>query len=218
MQVATFAEVVEIPAGTAWLAADLRVPPRAPGLVIFAHGCGSSRFGARSRRVADSFHERGFATLLVDLLTSHEESADFYTRQYRFDIEQLSTRVGVAAAWAESVPEIADLPIGLFGASTGAAAALVAAANRGEPIRAVVSRGGRPDLAGRALPRVAAPTLFIVGSNDHPVIELNRHAMHQMTVPAELHIVNGATHLFEEPGALQEVERVAGDWFAKYLK
>ena len=218
MQVATFAEVVEIPAGTARLPADVRVPPRAQGLVIFAHGSGSSRFSARNRRVADSFHDRGFATLLVDLLTSHEESLDLYTRQYRFDIERLSTRVGVAAAWAENIPEIADLPIGLFGASTGAAAALVAAANQPELIRAVVSRGGRPDLAGRSLPRVAAPTLFIVGSDDHPVVELNRHAMHQMTVPAELHIVDGATHLFEEPGALQEVERVAGDWFAKYLK
>lgn len=217
MKVATSAEVVEIPAGTARLAADLWVPSRPQGLVIFAHGSGSSRFSARSRRVADSLYDRGFATLLLDLLTSHEESIDFYTRQYRFDIERLSTRVGVAAAWAENIPEIADLPIGLFGASTGAAAALVAAANQPELIRAVVSRGGRPDLAGTALPRVAAPTLLIVGSHDEHVLELNRRAMHRMLAPVQLHIVERATHLFEEPGTLEDVERVAGDWFAKYL-
>jgi len=218
MKVATFAEVVEIPAGTARLAADLRVPARAQGLVIFAHGSESGRFSARNRRVADSLYDRGFATLLLDLLTSHEESTDFYTRQYRFDIERLGTRVGVAAAWADNIPEIADLPIGLFGASTGAAAALVAAANQPELIRAVVSRGGRPDLAGSALPRVIAPTLLIVGSHDQHVLELNRRAMHRMLAPVQLHVVERATHLFEEPGTLEDVERAAADWFEKYLK
>jgi dienelactone hydrolase len=218
MQVSDFLEVVEIPSGTARLQADLCVPARAQGVVIFAHGSGSSRFSVRNRRVADSLNERGFATLLLDLLTTKEESLDFYTSQYRFDIDRLSTRVADAAEWAAKIPRLSHLPIGLFGASTGAAAALVAAAERPALIRAVVSRGGRPDLAGPALPRVKAQTLFIVGGNDHPVLELNRHAMHQMRVPVTLHVIDGATHLFEEPGALQEVERVSGEWLTRNLK
>ena len=217
MHAANFAEIVEIPSGMARLAADLYVPERPGGLVIFAHGSGSSRFSARNRRVADALNKRGFATLLLDLLTTKEESIDFYTSQYRFDIPRLAARLGDAAEWAARNPRLHDLPIALFGASTGAAAAVVAAAAKRGLIQAVVSRGGRPDLAGVSLPRVTAPTLLIVGGNDHPVLELNRHAMHQMTVPASLHIVAGATHLFEEPGALQEVERVAGDWLQAVL-
>jgi pimeloyl-ACP methyl ester carboxylesterase len=218
MHVSTFSEVVAIPSGMATLEADLSVPERARGLVIFAHGSGSSRFSTRNHRVADSLNGCGFATLLLDLLTAREGSLDFYTSQYRFDIGRLGSRVADAAEWAAKIPRLSHLPIALFGASTGAAAALVAAAERPALIRAVVSRGGRPDLAGSALPRVKAPTLFIAGGNDHPVLELNRHGMHQMRVPATLHVVAGATHLFEEPGALQEVERVAGDWLTRNLR
>ena len=218
MQVANSFEIVQVPLTNVTIIGDLRVPAPARGVVIFAHGSGSSRFSVRNRQVADYLSDRGFATLLLDLLTTEEESLDFYTARYRFDIERLSGRVGGAAEWAQKLPQIADLPIGLFGASTGAAAALVAAAKHPTLIRAVVSRGGRPDLAEGFLPRVAAPTLLIVGGNDHPVIELNRHAMHQMLVPARLHIVPGATHLFEEAGALEEVERVAADWFTRFLK
>jgi dienelactone hydrolase len=217
MQVANFAEVVEIPAGTATLAADLRVPDGAQGVVIFAHGSGSSRFSVRNRRVAESLNGRGFATLLLDLLTTKEETLDFYTGQFRFDIPRLAARLGDAAEWAVRNPRLHDLPIALFGSSTGAAAALVAAADKPGLIGAVVSRGGRPDLAGVSLPRVTAPTLLIVGGADHPVLELNRHAMHQMTTPVRLHVVAGATHLFEEPGALAEVERVAGEWLTAAL-
>jgi dienelactone hydrolase len=215
---ATIAEqMVEIPVGSVVLQGDLRIPPRPLGLVIFAHGSGSSRFSVRNRQVAQSLHVRGFATLLMDLLTPEEESVDIYTTQYRFDVPRLAARVSGAAAWAKTVPEVCDLPIGLFGASTGAAAALRAAADRPDLIAAVVSRGGRPDLAGQALPRVSSPTLLIVGSADHPVIELNRKAMRRMPAEVDLQIVAGATHLFEEPGTLEEVERLAGDWFEQYL-
>jgi dienelactone hydrolase len=185
--------------------------------VIFAHGSGSSRFSGRNRHVAQSLHARGFATLLLDLLTPEEESVDLYTKEYRFDIPRLATRVGGAASWAQTHPEVCDLPIGCFGASTGAAAALIAAADYPDIIQAVVSRGGRPDLAGEALARVKAPTLLIAGSADHDVIALNRKAMRWMTADVQLQIVHGATHLFEEPGTLEEVERLAGDWFATHL-
>ena len=215
---ATIAEqMVDIPVGAVVLHGDLRIPPRPVGLVIFAHGSGSSRFSARNRQVAESLHLRGFATLLLDLLTPEEESVDLYTTQYRFDVPRLGTRVAAAAEWAKTVPEVCDLPIGLFGASTGAAAALVAAASRSGDVAAVVSRGGRPDLAGEALHRVSTPTLLIVGSADHPVIELNRKAMRRMPAEVDLQIVAGATHLFEQPGTLEEVERLAGDWFEQYL-
>ena len=215
---ATIAEqMVEIPVGAVVLHGDLRIPPRPVGLVIFAHGSGSSRFSARNRQVAESLHLRGFATLLLDLLTPEEESVDLYTTQYRFDVPRLGARVAAAAEWAKTVPEVCDLPIGLFGASTGAAAALIAAAERPNLVAAVVSRGGRPDLAGEALHRVSTPTLLIVGSADHPVIELNRKAMRRMPAKVELQIVAGATHLFEQPGTLEEVERLAGDWFEQYL-
>jgi dienelactone hydrolase len=210
-------EMIEIPMGSIVLHGDLRIPPRPMGLVIFAHGSGSSRFSSRNRQVAESLHVRGFATLLMDLLTPQEESVDIYTSQYRFDIPRLGERVTAAADWARTAAAIGDLPIGLFGASTGAAAALLAAADRPDLIAAVVSRGGRPDLAGEALARVVAPTMLIVGSADHMVIELNRKAIRRMRAEVELQIVAGARHLFEEPGTLEEVERLAGEWFEQFL-
>jgi pimeloyl-ACP methyl ester carboxylesterase len=211
-------EAVEVPVGTIALKADLRVPAGAEGLVVFAHGSGSSRFSRRNRQVADFLGERHFATLLLDLLTSQEEAVDVYTTEYRFDIARLGPRLSAAADWAATRSDVGALPIGCFGASTGAAAALIAAADRPAAIAAVVSRGGRPDLAGEALARVTAPTLLIVGGRDEPVIELNREAMRQMHGPVELKIVPGATHLFEEPGTLDEVSSLAADWFARYLR
>lgn len=212
------ADSVEVAAGTTTLMGDLRVPLSAQGLVIFAHGSGSSRFSSRNRQVADALGERGFATLLLDLLTPEEEAVDVQTAEHRFDIARLGPRVSAAADWAATQrADLADLPIGCFGASTGAAAALMAAAERPATIAAVVSRGGRPDLAGEALRRVAAPTLLIVGGHDEPVIELNREAMRHMHAHVTLEIVPGATHLFEEPGALEEVTRLTGDWFTRHL-
>ena len=212
------AQPVEIAAGGAALNGDLRIPLDARGLVIFAHGSGSSRFSTRNRQVAEFLDRQRFATLLLDLLTPQEEAIDVRTRQYRFDIERLGPRVSAAADWAGRQAAVRDLPIGCFGASTGAAAALIAAAERPQAIRAVVSRGGRPDLAGNALPLVTAPTLLIVGGDDEPVIEMNRDAMRQMQAHVELEIVPGATHLFEEPGTLERVEQLAADWFAKHLR
>jgi dienelactone hydrolase len=217
MKTATI-EAVEVPAGAATLKADLRVPPGAQGLVIFAHGSGSSRFSRRNRQVAEFLGARGFATLLLDLLTAREEAIDEQTAEYRFDIGRLGPRVSAAADWAATRPDVATLPIGCFGASTGAAAALIAAAERPAAIAAVVSRGGRPDLAGEALARVDAPTLLIVGGYDEPVIDLNREAMRQMHAHVQLEIVPGATHLFEEPGTLDQVADLAASWFAKYLR
>jgi dienelactone hydrolase len=211
-------EAVEIPVGAATLNADLRVPPNAQGLVVFAHGSGSSRFNRRNRQVAEFLGDCGFATLLLDLLTAEEEAVDERTSEFRFDIPRLGRRVGAAADWAATRPDIGALPIGCFGASTGAAAALIAAAERPATIAAVVSRGGRPDLAGDALGRVKAPTLLIVGSYDEPVIELNREAMRQMHASVDLEIVPGATHLFEEPGTLDQVAGLAAGWFARYLR
>jgi pimeloyl-ACP methyl ester carboxylesterase len=211
-------EAVEVPAGTATLKADLRVPSGARGLVIFAHGSGSSRFSRRNRQVAEFLGERRFATLLLDLLTEKEEAVDEVTAEYRFDIARLGSRVSAAADWAATRPDIGTLPIGCFGASTGAAAALIAAAERPATIVAVVSRGGRPDLAGEALARLKTPTLLIVGGYDEPVIDLNRQAMRQMHAHVELEIVPGATHLFEEPGTLEQVADLAANWFARYLR
>lgn len=212
------AQPVAVPAGPVALNGDLRMPLGARGLVIFAHGSGSSRFSSRNRQVAEFLHGQSFATLLLDLLTPEEEAVDVRTSQYRFDIERLGPRVSAAADWACRHTDLRKLPVGCFGASTGAAAALIAAAERPETISAVVSRGGRPDLAGDALPRVKAPTLLIVGGDDQPVIEMNRAAMRQMRAPVELEIVPGATHLFEEPGTLEQVERLAADWFTRYLR
>ena len=211
------AQPVAVPAGPVALNADLRMPLGARGLVIFAHGSGSSRFSTRNRQVAEFLHGQSLATLLLDLLTPEEDAIDVRTRQYRFDIERLGPRVSAAVDWAFRT-DLRQLPVGCFGASTGAAAALIAAAERPETISAVVSRGGRPDLAGDALPRVKAPTLLIVGGNDEPVIEMNRAAMRQMRAHVELEIVPGATHLFEEPGTIEQVERLAADWFTRYLR
>jgi len=209
---------VEIPDGRARLNADLRKPEHPFALVIFAHGSGSSRLSARNRQVAEALDDAGLATLLLDLLTREEESVDQFTREFRFDIARLGRRMIAAADWAVEQPDLRSLPLGYFGASTGAAAALIAAAERPGRSRAVVSRGGRPDLAGGALPLVQAPTLLIVGGNDGPVIELNEDAMRQMRAPTELEIVPGATHLFEEPGTLEQVSRRAIDWFDTHLR
>ncbi len=218
MNKTTTIEAVEVPVGATRLNADLRVPAGAHGLVIFAHGTGSSRFSTRNRQVADFLGEQHFATLLLDLLTSQEEAVDVSTAEYRFDIARLGPRVSAAADWAGTRTDVRALPIGCFGASTGAAAALIAAAERPSTIAAVVSRGGRPDLAGDALARVKAPTLLIVGGHDEPVIELNREAMRQMRAHVELEIVPGATHLFEEPGTLEQVASLAAGWFTRYLR
>jgi putative phosphoribosyl transferase len=209
---------VQIQAGRVLIEGDLTTPLKAAGLVVFAHGSGSSRFSRRNRSVAHVLQSGGYATLLLDLLTREEEGIDEQTREYRFDVNRLGHRVVNAIDWAASHPQVARLPVACFGASTGAAAALIAAADRPEPVRAVVSRGGRPDLAGYALPKVQAPTLLIVGGDDEPVIELNRAAMRRMRAPVQIEIVPGATHLFEEPGALESVSRLALAWCTKHLK
>jgi dienelactone hydrolase len=200
------------------LEGDLSVPDRAAGVVLFAHGTGSSRHSPRNRFVAESLRKRGLGTLLVDLLTLQEEAIDLRNRQLRFDIDLLAGRLAAATSWLQSHEETHELGIGYFGASTGAAAALAAAAGHSGIVEAVVSRGGRPDLAGPALERVRAPTLLIVGGADVPVIELNRDAYSQLHVPKSFEIVPGATHLFEEPGALEAVASLAGDWFVQYLR
>jgi putative phosphoribosyl transferase len=198
---------------------DLRVPPAACGIVIFAHGSGSSRQSPRNRYVADVLGRAHLATLLIDLLTAQEEAIDRRDGRFRFDIELLAGRL--ALAWNEvgTWPDLADLPVGYFGASTGAAAAIVAAARTPGEIAAVVSRGGRPDLAGDALDRMDAATLLIVGGADPVVIDLNEEALRRMrNAPVELVIVRGATHLFEEPGTLEEVARLARDWFLRHFR
>jgi dienelactone hydrolase len=209
--------LVRVPAAGVMLEGNLAIPPRTSGIVLFAHGSGSGRHSPRNRAVARALNEGGLATLLVDLLTPAEESVDEQTRQLRFDIGLLADRLVDAADWLTANEETRSLPIGLFGASTGGGAALVAAAQRPNTVRAVVSRGGRPDLAGAALSRVRAPTLLIVGGRDYPVIELNREAFERLRCEKKLEIVPGASHLFEEPGALQEVARLARDWFRKFL-
>ncbi len=210
-------QLVHLPAGPVTLEGNLVVPPNAQGIVVFAHGSGSSRFSPRNRFVARVLQEGGLATLLFDLLTSEEERIDQVTRHLRFDIPLLAERLVAVARWCTEQPTIQKLGLGLFGSSTGAAAALIAAAELPDLVQAVVSRGGRPDLAGPALPRVKAPTLLIVGGRDAPVIELNEQAMAQMRAPVELVIVPGASHLFEEPGTLEEVANLARDWFLRYL-
>lgn len=208
---------IQIPTQDARLIGDLTIPLQATGVVLFAHGSGSGRRSARNRYVAASLQGRGLATLLIDLLTENEEWIDERTGQFRFDIGLLTDRLVVAIDWLGRTAATEPLPIGLFGASTGGAAALVAAARRSGKIVAVVSRGGRPDLAGPALPRVAAPTLLIVGGADREAIQLNREAMAQMRTEVHLELVRGASHLFEEPGALAEVARLAGNWFTQVL-
>ena len=199
------------------IAGDLAVPERAIGLVAFAHGSGSSRFSPRNRYVADVLDQRRLATLLIDLLTEDEERIDDRTAMLRFDIGLLADRLLAIAGWRDRIPELHALPMGLFGASTGGGAALVAAARRPQAFRAIVSRGGRPDLAGDALPHVTAPTLLIVGGADEPVIEMNETAMRQMLCETKLEIVPHATHLFEEPGALERVAALAADWFETHF-
>ncbi|HET7036767.1 MAG TPA: dienelactone hydrolase family protein [Thermomicrobiaceae bacterium] len=213
-----FIRNVRVQARQVSLGGTLGIPPRARGIVLFAHGSGSSRFSPRNRFVAGVLHAGSLATLLIDLLTPEEEAIDVYTAKLRFDIGLLAQRLDGATDWLGQQPETRDLPLGYFGASTGGGAALVAAAQRPELVKAVVSRGGRPDLAGPALPRVQAPTLLIVGGLDYEVIQLNRQAMAQMRAPVELRIVPGATHLFEEPGALEQVADLSRDWFVRYLE
>jgi dienelactone hydrolase len=208
---------VRILAGEVRLDGDLAIPDGAEGIVLFAHGSGSSRHSPRNRFVARTLQEAGLATLLMDLLTSDEEEEDRYTAQIRFDIGLLADRLTLATDWVRSEPGLRGLRIGYFGASTGAAAALVAAAYRHEIIEAVVSRGGRPDLAEPALSVVDAATLLIVGGDDIPVIPLNRKAYDQLTGEKRLEIIPGATHLFEEPGALEQVAALAADWFTHHL-
>lgn len=208
---------VLIRTGSVCLGGELTIPPRSPGVVVFAHGSGSGRFSRRNQFVAGVLRQAGLGTLLFDLLTGEEERLDEATRSLRFDIPLLSRRLVEVVRWMEGLPEASGRSIGLFGASTGGAAALVAAAELGSAVRAVVSRGGRPDLAGAALRHVAAPTLLIVGGYDDLVIDLNEEAWARLRCEKQLRIVPGATHLFEEPGKLEEVARLATAWFASHL-
>ena len=211
-------ESLQIPVAGVVLAADIDVPESPQGVVLFAHGSGSSRHSPRNRYVAGELQRAGLATVLADLLTASEEQLDARTGQLRFDIGLLATRLTGLTDWVAGHEATAGLPIGLFGASTGAAAALVAAAQRPATVAAVVSRGGRPDLAGEFLRAVRQPTLLIVGERDEIVIDLNRRALSLLGGEARLEIVPGATHLFEEPGALEQVARLARDWFVTYLR
>ncbi|MDT7613347.1 MAG: putative phosphoribosyl transferase [Pseudonocardiales bacterium] len=210
---------LEIPVAGVLLAADLGVPRESPrGAVLFAHGSGSGRNSPRNRYVADELNRAGLVTVLADLLTREEEQVDLRTAELRFDIDLLAERVTALADWMADSEPSADLGIGLFGASTGAAAALIAAANRPSIVQAVVSRGGRPDLADAHLHEVHQPTLLIVGERDSVVIELNRRAMRKLAGETRLVIIPGATHLFEEPGTLEQVARLARDWFLRHLQ
>lgn len=208
---------IRVPIDNRWLVGDLTMPEPSRGLVVFAHGSGSSRHSPRNQHVARSLERHGLATLLIDLLTPEEEVIDERTGQHRFDLDMLAARLVAIIDWLAQRPATASLPIGLFGASTGGGAALMAAAARPHAIAAVVSRGGRPDLAGEALARVRAPTLLVVGGDDAPVIQMNRDAMRLMYGDVMLEIVPDATHLFEEPGALDRVAALAGNWFSQYL-
>ena len=214
---AVAAEPLMVPAGDIRLAGDMSVPQAATGLVVFAHGSGSGRFSPRNRAVADVMIEAGLATLLMDLLTPEEEAEDLRSARLRFDVQLLGDRVISTVDWLESEPDFGQLPLGCFGASTGAAAALIAAAERRGRLAAIVCRGGRPDLAAHALPRVSAPTLLLVGGLDTEVIRLNRSAQERLACESRLVIVPGAGHLFEEPGALETVAALARDWFLAHL-
>ena len=211
-------QAVRIPVRGANLDGDLTVPGDAHGLVLFAHGSGSSRRSPRNQYVARVLQKAGIATLLFDLLTSREEQEEYFTRHLRFDIVMLAGRLVEAARWAADRNEVANLELGFFGASTGAAAALIAASKLEGQVKAVVSRGGRPDLAGDALPDVHAATLLIVGGNDDAVISLNREAFARLRCEKEMKIIPSATHLFEEPGALEEVANLAAHWFQSHLQ
>ena len=208
---------VQIQAGRAVLSGNLQIPEGATALVLFAHGSGSSRHSPRNQFVARTMNRAGLGTLLFDLLTPEEEARDSYTREHRFNISLLAERLVHATKWSRQQDEMRDLRIGYFGSSTGGAAALVGAAELPQDVGAVVSRSGRPDLAGDALPKVQAPTLLIVGGNDDIVIELNEMARDQMRCEVKLEIIPGATHLFDEPGGLEQVAKLASDWFALHL-
>ena len=208
---------VVIPFGEVRLAGTLRIPEHADGIVLFAHGSGSSRFSPRNRHVAAVLERAGLATMLIDLLSEREELEDSRTGALRFDIPMLADRLLAAAVWLHANEGTTALPLGLFGASTGAGAALLAAAGRPELAKAVVSRGGRPDLAGKALRHVSAPTLLIVGERDAVVLDLNERAAAELATKCKLEVVPGATHLFEEPGALEKVAVLARDWFSLHL-
>jgi putative phosphoribosyl transferase len=209
---------VSIPSNGVVLSGSLVVPDDAAGIVLFAHGSGSSRLSPRNRFVARELEARGLATLLLDLLTAEEEVQDQSAGQFRFDIRLLAARLGAVARWVAGIDEVRSLPMGYFGASTGAAAALLAAAQDPERVGAIVSRGGRPDLAGQALIHVHAPTLLLVGGNDEAVLGLNRQALARLgSAEKHLVVVPGASHLFSEPGTLEEVARQAGDWFLRWL-
>jgi len=210
--------LVYVNAGRVTLEGNLLIPDGARGLVMFAHGSGSSRFSSRNRYVAEELRRSGVGTLLIDLLTRDEEAVDMRTAHLRFDIALLADRLVGASEWLAKQSETSRLKLGLFGASTGGGAALVAAARVPQRIAAVVSRGGRPDLAGPALPAVQAPVLLLVGGDDGPVIEMNREAYDQMVCERRMVIVPGASHLFEEPGTLEEVARLAAEWFTRYLR
>jgi dienelactone hydrolase len=217
IQTRKYESAVQIPIDGRALQGDLTIPSSPGGIVLFAHGSGSSRHSPRNKYVAQVLQQAGLATLLMDLLTSDEESRDAYTASLRFDIELLARRLIEATRWLIEQPQTAPLPIGYFGASTGAAAALVAAAELRDLVAAVVSRGGRPDLAGGALRQVVAPTLLIVGGNDRIVFDLNRKALAELHGEKRLEIVPGAGHLFEEPGTLESVSGMARNWFGRYL-
>jgi pimeloyl-ACP methyl ester carboxylesterase len=206
---------VQIPFGSFHLDGELVIPPHAPGVVLFAHGSGSSRHSPRNQFVARTIRDHGIGTLLFDLLTAHEERADRYTGHLRFDIDLLAERLVAATIWHHQ--QNPELVMGYFGSSTGAAAALCAAVHSPAPIRAVVSRGGRPDLAREALPLVKVPTLLVVGGNDSDVLELNELAAARMRCEKQLRVIPGATHLFEEPGALEQVAAMAAEWFEEHL-
>jgi pimeloyl-ACP methyl ester carboxylesterase len=208
---------VVVPAGGESLAGDVMVPASARAVVLFAHGSGSSRHSPRNRMVAEHLRTAGLGTVLMDLLTEREDREDARTREHRFDIPLLGSRVAAVIDWLAGQSDTVGLPVILFGASTGAAAALVAAAERPDRVLTVVSRGGRPDLAGDALPRVGAPVLLIVGGRDQEVLRLNQEAARRLRVPYSLSVVPGATHLFEEPGALEEVAEAAREWCEDHL-
>lgn len=211
---------VPIADGGGALDGDLAVPEGARAVVAFAHGSGSSRHSPRNRAVAETLQQAGFATLLVDLLTPEEEAVDLRTRELRFDLSLLAARLGDVLAWLPgeaSLGPAGAAPVGLFGASTGGGAALIAAAHHPERVGAVVSRGGRPDLAGKALRQVRCPVLLLVGGRDEPVLELNEQAAAELEAPTELRVISGATHLFTEPNTLDEVARQAADWFRRHL-
>jgi putative phosphoribosyl transferase len=217
-EVKTTEREVQIPAGKVAVEGSLSVPEGSAGVVVFAHGTGSGRHSPRNRLVAGVLRNARFATLLMDLLTPEEEAVDLQTAGLRFDVALLAERLLAATRWLRDYsPEGGELALGYFGASTGAAAAIVAATKAGDEVKAIVSRGGRPDLAGDALSSLGSPTLLLVGSNDLPVLEMNRDALKRLQCDKRLEVVEGASHLFEEPGTLEQVARLARDWFGRHL-